>query len=296
LPRTRRPLVPGDLIAIVAPSGPVPAERYARGAELLRGLGFRVRDEGVIRTPHRYLAASDAERAAQLDAAFADPEVRAIFVGRGGYGAMRLLPALALARAAASDKLLVGFSDVTALHLALFAQGGASVHGPVVVRLGEEPPASIDRLFALLAGKPVAPIPGNTVVPGSAEGPLVGGCLSLTSRLFGTPYLPSLKGCILLIEEVDERPYRIDRMWTHLKLAGVLDGLAGIAIGELTGCDEPDAGYTAQQVLDELVAALGKPAIAGLPIGHGKTNLAVPHGVRVAIDGGALHVRGGLFS
>ena len=208
---------------------------------------------------------------------------------------MRLLPRLDLAAFAASGKPLVGFSDVTALHLALYRAGGRSVHGPVVTRLGEEPPDSVERLFSLLERRgPPAPIPGRTLVAGVAEGPVIGGCLSLVSRLVGTPYLPALDGAILFLEEIDERPYRLDRMWTHLSLAGVLDRVAGIALGDLTGCDEPDGSHGGAEVLEELVRALGKPAIAGLPVGHGKVNLAIPHGARGRLADGALSFLEGL--
>ncbi|AKU92489.1 S66 peptidase family protein [Vulgatibacter incomptus] len=290
-----KPVRPGDLLAIVAPSGPYPEERYAKGLAVLRERGFRVK-ELLPPRPWRYLAAEDRERSAALSEAFADPEVRAIFAARGGYGAMRLLPSIDWAAAARSGKAFVGFSDATAIHLTLQDRGARSVHGPVITQLGEQPQEAVDRLFALLGsdGAP-PPIAGRTVVPGTARGRLVGGCLSLVSRLVGTPYFPSLAGCILLLEDVGERPYRLDRMWTHLSLTGVLDELAGVAIGDLTSCDEPGAGFTAAQVLEELAASSGKPVISGLPIGHGDVNLAVPLGAMAEIRDGSLRFEEGLL-
>jgi len=281
------PIRPGDTVAIVAASGPFPADRYTRGKAVLEARGLRVR-EYLPDAPFRYLAGTDEQRAAGVRAAFADPDVRAVFAARGGYGAMRLLPALDFAEIAASGKALVGFSDVTALHLALQREGARSVHGPVVTRLGEEPPHALDRLFSLLAGETPAPLQGRALVPGSAGGRLVGGNLSVLTRLVGTRWLPSLDGCVLLLEDVGERPYRLDRMWTHLQLAGLLDGVAGVVLGDFTGCDDPQSGLGAQELMAEFVRALGKPAIGGFPIGHGDVHLAVPLGTRVRIDGDTL--------
>lgn len=288
-----RPLQPGDTVAVVAPSGPFPADRYQRGLEVLRSRGYEVREILPSRS-RRYLAGTDEERASALNEAFAAPEVRAIFAARGGYGAMRILPSIDWEAAAASGKVLVGFSDVTALHLALQRHGARSVHGPVVTRLGEEPPHAIERLFQLLEGGIPAPIPGETLVEGDGAGPLLGGCLSVLSRLVGTPYLPPLKGAILLLEDVGERPYRLDRMWTHLKLAGLLDDIAGVVLGDLTACDEPTGDHGGREVMDELIRSLGKPAIAGLPIGHGPVHLSVPLGARVRLADGALRFEEGL--
>lgn len=288
-----RPLHPGDTVGIVAPSGPFPADRYQRGIEVLEARGFRIR-EFLPTAPRRYLAGSDEERAGGLRDAFADPEVRAVFVARGGYGAARILPAIDWKAIAASGKPLVGFSDVTSLHMALQLQGVRSVHGPVVTRLGEEPDHALDRLFSLLEGGAPEPIPARTVVGGEASGPLIGGCLSVFSRLIGTPWMPPMKGAILLVEDVGERPYRLDRMWTHLALAGILEEISGVVLGDLTSCDDPRVPYSALEVMEELLADLGKPAIAGLPIGHGPVHLAVPLGARVRLGDGTLSFEEGL--
>jgi len=274
-----RPLQAGDTIGIVAPSGPFPPERYQRGIARLQERGYRIR-EFLPPGPSRYLAALDRDRSRALLEAFRDPEVRAIFAARGGYGAMRVLPSIDWRQVASTGIPLVGFSDLTAMHLALLAAGGSSIHGPVVTQLGEQPPSSVERLFSLLESDALPePIPARTLVGGSARGPLVGGCLSLVSRLVGTPYLPDLDGCILLLEDVGEKPYKLDRMWTHLRLAGILDRVAGIAFGDITSCDEAD--HTAMEVLEELAVSLGKPTLVGLPIGHGSINLAVPLGATV---------------
>ncbi|HWV38382.1 MAG TPA: LD-carboxypeptidase, partial [Vulgatibacter sp.] len=281
-----QPLRSGDTVAVVAPCGPFSRERYERGIALWRERGYRVR-EFLPAGPWRYLAAADRDRAAALREAWADPEVRAVVVARGGYGAMRILQDVDWDAFASSGKPLVGFSDATAMHLALFAHGAKGVHGPVVTQLGEQPPESVERLFSLLES-PSAPPPiaGRAIVGGEASGRLVGGCLSLVAALAGTPFLPSLEGCILLLEEVGEAAYRLDRMWTQLRLSGALEGVAGFAIGSLTDCPE-SGGARAGEVLAELAAATGRPTLADLPVGHGALNLAVPHGARAAIRGGA---------
>jgi muramoyltetrapeptide carboxypeptidase len=180
----------------------------------------------------------------------------------------------------------VGFSDVTALHALFQCKGRVSIHAPVVTQLPKVPPAHVERLFQILE-TPTPPerlVGARPLVSGTAEGPLVGGNLSVFTRLLGTPYLPPLDGAVLLVEDVGERPYRLDRMWTHLKLAGALDRLAGLALGEFIGCEEKDADYTSLDVLEGLARETGLPCAHGFPVGHGERNAAVPLGVRVRLD------------
>src|SRR5262249_9458224 len=207
----------------------------------------------------RYLAGDDGRRGAELAAALADPEIRAIVAARGGYGAMRILPRIwPHANGGPSPpgpaKMLAGFSDITALHAALQAAGQVSVHGPVVTQLGTQPSAVVERFFAILEDGtvPPAPIAGMPMVGGVSEGPLLGGTLSVLTRLLGTPWLPDIDGAVLLLEDVGEQPYRIDRMWTHLRLAGVFDRVAGLALGDFTDCETPGAEFTLREVLSGL--------------------------------------------
>jgi muramoyltetrapeptide carboxypeptidase len=148
---------------------------------------------------------------------------------------------------------------------------------------------SRERLFTLLESTSPAPALGGTLtyVGGVAEGPLLGGNLSVVTRLLGTPFMPALDGAILLLEDQGERPYRLDRMWTHLQLAGVFDRVRGIVLGSFTGCEERDASYSSAEVLQELALATGLPCAAGFPIGHGDVNEPVPLGVRVRLDADA---------
>lgn len=280
---TPPPLRPGDRVAIVAPSGPFDRLSFEKGLEVLARRYQPVFTERLF-SAHRYLAGTDAARQAELQAALDDDSLRAVFAARGGYGAMRLLPSLRLG----SPKHLVGFSDFTALHCVAQKQGWRSLHAPVLTQLGKQPPDAIERLFALLEGQPVAALPAlRTVGQGVAEGPLLGGNLSVLSRLIGTPWWPSLRGAVLLLEDVGERPYRLDRMWTHLQLAGLLEGVRGLVFGELTGCEEKDADYTAAEVLEELVRPLGIPCAAGFCIGHGEVNQPVMLGAPVRLDADA---------
>ncbi len=281
-------LRPGDAVSVVAPSGPFEREPFDKGLAVLRALGLEPRFDDRIFARQRYLAGPDAHRLALLDEALADPATRAVWFARGGYGAMRLLPSLRLRAFAERPKLVAGFSDATALHGALNARGLRTLHAPVLTQLGKQPEPVVERLRALLFSPGVPPpldaAPPRTITPGAARGLLLGGNLSVLTRLLGTPFMPSLAGAILLVEDVGERPYRLDRLWTHLVLSGALAGVRGIAVGDLTGCEEKDADYRAIDVLSELVRALGVPAVAGFAVGHGEVNQPLPLGAEVELD------------
>ncbi len=285
--RVPRRLRPGDTVAVVAPCGPVDPDRLARGVRVLEGLGLEVRTgPGVLRR-RGYLAGTDAERAADLTWAWCDPDVRAVLCARGGYGATRLLDLLDWAELrAARPRILLGSSDVTALHRA-FAErlGVATCFGPMPACAtisdpeGPEPRSLAALRAALFAGGAPEPITGTEVlVPGRARGPLTGGNLALLAALCGTPYAMRAEGHIVLLEDIREHPYRIDRMLTQLLQAGCLDGAAGIALGSWVECGD------ALPVLAERLAPLGVPVIAGLPIGHGTPQLTVWFGTEATID------------
>jgi muramoyltetrapeptide carboxypeptidase len=286
-------LRPGDVVRVIAPASPFDPEPFERGLEVLsRRLGLEPRMRDDVAARWRYLAGDDARRIAEWREAVADPEARAIFCARGGYGAMRLLPAIDPAPLLARPKLLLGFSDITALHAHLNRAGLATVHGPGVTQLSRLPGEALVHLDALLrrSASPAgdAPLAAGaglagraTVRAGRATGPLLGGSLTLLSHLAGTPYAPRLAGAILLLEDVGEKPYRLDRYLTHLALTGALRELAGVAIGQLTGCD--DANAHGAEVVREAVLALGVPAIEGVPCGHEDANFAVPLGARATL-------------
>jgi muramoyltetrapeptide carboxypeptidase len=282
-------LAPGDRVAVVAPAGPLDRETFDAGLKIL-ARRYDVAWDASLLDRVRYLAGDDARRGDELARALADPSARAVIAARGGYGSMRLLTRLwpRGAGGPTGAKPLVGFSDITALHAALQTAGRVSVHGPVVTQLAHQPEAVVERLFALLEDEtaPPGPVAGTPVVGGVAEGAILGGNLSLVTRLLGTPWLPDLTGAVLLLEDVGEKPYRIDRMWTHLRLAGVFEKVAGLALGDFTDCDDPDGDFTLRDVLWSLAAEVGLPCVAGLPIGHGAVNVPVALGTRVRLDGG----------
>ncbi|MGO8968168.1 MAG: S66 peptidase family protein [Myxococcaceae bacterium] len=279
------PLRPGDRITIVSPSSPVDRELLGRGVARLSERYSPTLDAHVF-DQERYLAGADAVRMQALRAALADPDTRAVFCARGGSGAGRLLPLLDVA--SASPKLLVGCSDVTALHAALQAHGRTSIHGPVVTQLAGQPQAVLDRLFQLLEGGVPSPLSGATpLVAGVAEGPLLGGNLAVLVTVLGTSWLPDTRGAILLLEDDGEQPYRLDRLWTHLRNAGVLAGLAGIALGDFTHCERPGADYTAHDVLRRLAEETRLPCAVGFPVGHGPVNEPLGLGTRVRLDASA---------
>jgi len=294
---------PGESVAVVAPAGPFDRSSLEAGVAVI-GDRYRVRYDERIYSRHRYLAGDDDRRFLELTTALSDPEIKAVFCARGGYGAMRLLPRLEAWRGAqgaggagpfsmAFAKPLIGFSDITALHMWFESNGLVSIHGPVLSQLGRLPAGSASRLYSLLEStSPAEPLVGtDTYVGGTAEGPLLGGNLSVFTRLLGTPFMPPLDGAILMFEDVSEQPYRLDRMWTHLELAGVFQRVKGIALGEFIGCEPRDGGFTAAEVLSELAAASGLPCAAGFPIGHGDdVNEPVPLGVRVRLDADAKRI------
>lgn len=288
-------LRPGDLVRLVSPSGPTRPERVARGIALLESWGLRVE-----LAPHAYarsgfFAGTDAERLADLNGALADPSVHGVICTRGGYGVQRIVDGLDFAAVRANPTVVVGFSDITGLQLALWRGARlATVHGPGAAWLDKRTgPVSADALrTALMTREQIlvkrepteetAPVS----VPGTAHGTLIGGNLSLLAASVGTPDSPDLSGAILLVEEVGEPPYKVDRMLTHLRRAGMLAGLAGVVVGQFTDCaDEWEVSIV--DVLRDRLGDLGVPVLGGLPIGHGYGQITVPFGVPATLDSAA---------
>jgi muramoyltetrapeptide carboxypeptidase len=282
---------------VVSPSGPAQPDRVAAGIELLRSWGLRPVPAPHAFDHHGYLAGSDAERLADLHAAFANPEVRAVIVTRGGYGAQRIVDYLDMDAVRRDPKPVVGFSDITALQLALWRGARlASVYGPGLAWLPSSLPVRDHNLHdTLMTTEPVvikqqpaaqttpASRLGAAGLPGVATGYLLGGNLSLLAATVGTGDFPDLTGAILLIEDVDEPPYKVDRLLTQLRRAGVLAGLAGVAVGQFVRCTDQWTTDVAD-VIGERLSDLGVPVLGGLPIGHGTDQLAVPVGVPATID------------
>ncbi|RVX42187.1 muramoyltetrapeptide carboxypeptidase [Nonomuraea polychroma] len=277
----------GDTVAIVSPSGPPDPVLLERGVQRLESLGLKVTvgAHALDRQELDYLAGGDAARAADLQAAWCDPAVSTVFCSRGGYGAARLLDLLDWdAMRGAGSKVLVGSSDITALHNAFAIELGVpTLHGPMAaceVLAGERgpEPSSWESLQAALSGTP-APVRGDRVLaPGRAEGVLSGGNLSLLASMCGTRWQPSFAGKIAFLEDIGEEPYRIDRMLTQLLQAGAFDGVRGIALGSWVDCGDP------YPVLHDRLGPLGVPVLAGLPVGHGAPQMSVWLGRLGVID------------
>lgn len=278
---------PGDTVAVVSPSGPPNAAWLRRGVRELEAFGLKVvlGEHVGERQSLDYLAGSDQARAADLQAAWCDPAVSAVFCSRGGYGAARLLELLDWeAMRAAGPKTLIGFSDITALHQAFWMElGHPTLHGPMPGYLpfvdGQGPePLSWEHLRAALFEEQLPVLGDRVLAPGRAEGVLVGGNLSVIAALCGTRYQPTFAGKIVFLEDIDEEPYRIDRMLTQLLQSGAFDGVRGIALGSWVDCEDP------YPVLQDRLLPLGVPILAGLPVGHGTPQLSVWLGALGVID------------
>ncbi|MCB9568388.1 MAG: LD-carboxypeptidase [Myxococcales bacterium] len=291
----------GARIHISAPSGPVPRDRFDAGlARLQAALPADYELADNLWAQDGYFAGDDRRRLAALQAALADPSIDAIIAARGGYGLTRILGGLDPRRLRDAPKLLVGFSDHTALLAwALQRAGIASIHGPVITQLGSLEDDDLDRLLELLRGEDPAALvaeEGAVLRGGRVQGRLIAGNLEVLRALIGTPHFPDLSGAILAIEEIGERPYRIDRALTQLMSSGALRGVRGIAVGQLIGCEEPPEGNpqspSAHSVIVERLAVLGVPVVTGFPFGHDfKFNAALPVGVMAELlaDDAALY-------
>lgn len=277
-----------DRIAIIAPSGAYDPVRFEAGLVLAREAGLTLDVPEDLLQPHRYLAASDEVRLAHLTDALSDPDVSAVWAARGGFGVTRLLDRVPWHRV--QPKPVIGFSDVTPLMEAMRVKTGAiGLHGPVVHSLTNTRPQDQERLFAVLLGRPAPPLLGVSWVSGRATGPIVGGNLSMIAATCGTPWQVDATGALLLLEDVGEAPYRVDRMLTQLRQAGVFRGVAGVLVGSWEGCRVPDgAVWALEDILREHLIALDVPVLGNLPIGHGAENAVVPIGGRASIDGDTL--------
>lgn len=279
---------------MIASSGPVSADRLRRGlAHVRRRFGEPALALNLARRSG-YFAGDDAERIAALDAALRDDRVELLWAARGGYGATRLLARLDPAVLRAAPKLVLGFSDVSALLCWAWTHAGVpAIHGPVVTQLDELPEHDRERLWDLLGGEVPEPLladeRSSALHGGRVEGPLIAANLEVLRSLIGTPHMPRIAGAILAIEEVGERPYRIDRALTQLLDSGSLRGVAGVVVGDLHGCIEPEhggsQGWTAAEVVEDRLARLGVPVLTGLPFGHAPgRNAALAFGVRTRLD------------
>jgi muramoyltetrapeptide carboxypeptidase len=279
-------------VALIAPAGPVAPERIEASAERCRALSLEPVVFPGAGARHRYLAGADALRLADLQAAFDDPSMDAVWALRGGYGTLRILDALDLGRQRADPIPFIGFSDNTSLHVRHAAMGVISFHGP---HPGADFPPETEEAFRRVLMTPEAPgalplrsgdPPPQPLRAGRVEAPLVGGNLAILASMCGTPHALDARGCILFLEDVGEPAYRVDRMLVQLHGAGVTEGVVGLALGRFT--ETPDADvHPVAEVHAELAERLGVPAVADLPFGHLEHNWTLPVGGVALLDGDA---------
>lgn len=293
---TRAPrLRSGDRILVIAPSGPVPRPALEAGAAEMRRLGLVPEWDESIFERHLFFAGTDERRRAEITRAFRDSSVAGVFAARGGGGASRLLPLSALAAMAERPRVFSGFSDITYLHQALSQRRLVSFYGPMVawdLARGDGAQGGYDgALFRrlLFEGEPggkLSPAGIEFLRPGRAEGRLAGGCLSLLSACVGTPAAPDFDGAIVLLEDENESPNRVERFLTHLKQAGALRGARGFVLGDFPGGEpKPGTTTTLREVLEDFFADFSGPVAWGFPVGHtARPNLTMPLGTKARVD------------
>jgi len=287
-------LAKGATVAIVAPASPPEKPKVIDAAiARLKAYGFKIKPGKNLRERTGYLAGSDKQRAADINAAFADPEVKGIFCLRGGYGSCRILPLLDYAAIRAHPKVFLGYSDITAMHLAILVKArvvtfhgcnASSAFDPANLAVCEQ------RLVAQGGGPQIlfacdrAPQSIKTLVPGRAKGRLIGGNFTCLLRLIGTPWQPDFRGAILFLEDTGERAYRIDGMFTHLRLAGVLEQIGGLVLGQFDYDADKKEQVRIAACLEREATQLGVPCVSGAPIGHFPGQVIVPQGVAAELD------------
>lgn len=289
----------GDVVALVAPAGPLSNdEEFARAEQIVSSLGLVPRLARHARNKRGYLAGSDEERAADFNTAARDPQVRGIFALRGGYGTMRILDAVDYEALAADPKVVLGYSDLTALLNAITQRTGlVTFHGPVAA-LSEFTQNEIAWLRrAVMLAEPLgelAAADSSILAPGNACGRIAGGNLSLVAALVGTRYEIDTAAALLVLEEIEEAPYRIDRMLTQLRLSGALARVTGVLVGECANCDvdeqHPYAEMSLAKTLHDRLADLAVPVLTQLPIGHAGEQWTLPIGVQARIEDGRLFI------
>lgn len=283
-------LKPGARVRVVIPASPVRADFYEPGLNALRALGFDVQESRDVYRKWRYLAGSDDVRREDLLDALEDPEVEAIVFARGGYGSSRLLSNFPLLKDPV-PKILLGCSDITSLHLYFQNMHDWIVfHGPMAAgdfARGQVHLESLQKAVMQTGPYELTPDGIESLVPGTSEGILTGGCLSLLDAAIGTPWEPSWDDGILFLEDTGTKPYQIDRMLTHWKIAGKLDQVNAFIFGEMKDCIQVEnQGYTIQEVILDLLGSLGKPVFFNFPSGHvSGMNWTLPFGVRARVTG-----------
>ena len=295
LPLVKPPaLTLGDTVGLAAPAGVCDADRLQQGVAVLESWGLKVRNIPQ-QSRKRYMAGADAWRASQLSDLFEDSAVKAVLPVRGGFGCARMFEHLDLEVVRNNPKLFVGFSDVTVLLVRFLQEAGlVCYHGPMVATdLPRMNDGERERFRRFLFGEPDWFLGDGLQCwrPGTAEGVLTGGCLSVLVTTLGTGHALSTEGRILFLEDIAERPYRIDRMLTHLRQAGKLEGLAGVVFGAMTDCDGGQGSGLIKEIAMEAFAGSDFPVVFGFNGGHLSANVVLPFGCRVGLDADAGRLR-----
>jgi muramoyltetrapeptide carboxypeptidase len=294
--RKPRALRRGDRVAIVAPASPFAREEFDAGLVELRGLGLEPVYDDTVFDRHRYVAGRPEVRAEAFRSAWGDPSIAALVAARGGYGSVQVLPYLDAGSVRRHDKAFIAYSDNTSILTWLTLSCGiVSFHGPMIEARFARGEAGYDRdsfMRCLFRAEPAGEITHpqvEVVSAGEARGVLLGGTLTQLLASLGTPYaFDPPQGCVLFLDEVSERPYRLDRMLTQLRLTGLLARTSGLVFGELPGCDEPDGGPTARSVIQDLMQGYPGPVLFGLPSGHARrATLTLPLGVKARVVTGS---------
>lgn len=298
--RIPQALVPGDRIGVISPASPPKPEKhdqYQNGLAYLRGLGYKITEGKHVLDQYGYLAGTDESRADDLNAMFRNPRVKAIICSRGGYGTPRLLDLIDYEAVRRHPKILVGYSDITSLQLALYAQTGlVTFSGPMVaVEMGKGILPFTEKHFWAMVGKSARQLlkarageyEPQVYHGGVGEGRLLGGCLSLINPLIGTPYQPDFTGAILVIEDIGEDVYGIDRYLVQLRYAGILDKLNGLIFGQfldMESSEKSDPTLSLEEVLEKFTRDLHIPILGNFPYGHQDFKYTMPFGCRVRLD------------
>jgi muramoyltetrapeptide carboxypeptidase len=288
-PLKPRRLKEGDLVGVIAPAGPVTGSEIQPGIDLLSENGYQVLLGPHLYDENSYMAGEDRNRIGDFLEMITNPEVKGIFCARGGYGCLRILEKIDAGLVRENPKIIVGYSDITALLLAFFhATGLVTIHGPMVREFARHDQKGFRALLNLLTTEKPYTInmeKGRVLQGGKVEGFILGGNLSLVSSLVGTGFLPSLEGAILFLEERGEALYRIDRMLTQLRISGALEGIKGIIAGHFVDCgDAAEVG----DLFAEVIGDPGLPIVTGLPMGHGEENIPLPIGLTAELDSEAM--------
>ncbi|HPA15583.1 MAG TPA: LD-carboxypeptidase [Desulfobacterales bacterium] len=275
----------GDTIGIAAPASPFDRNRFDQGVGVLESMGFRTFVPDDLFKKNGYLAGTDSHRADLVNRLFADSSIQAIACARGGFGSLRMLSLLDFQTIIEKPKIFIGFSDISAVLSALYTRCGlVTFHGPTVASLGDVTPETQEAMRLAITSELPPEIwlqNGITLRPGLASAPVLCGNLTTLCHLLGTPFEPSLKGHILVLEDRGEMGYRIDRMLTQMKIAGCFDGIAGLALGSFEACGPINEIF---EIVDNIFDGYSIPILAGLDVGHGRSNLTIPLGIDATLD------------